>query len=119
MSPDDSKIISTKMETFQFLVTIFACYRPQGCIAKANAATLIKNINSLYNRFTSYQIEFDLIRLGCNLPDIHWKDAAIKGFQNSKLLNEQFLETFDKYKLTQIVDFPTRKQKILDLLLTN
>ena len=39
--------------------------------------------------------------------------------QYSKKLNEEFLDIFDSVKLTQIVEFTTRKKATLDLLLTN
>ena len=54
-----------------------------------------------------------------NLPDIDWKTNTISSHQYPKKLNEDFLNIFDKAKLTQVVHFNTRKNACLDLLLTN
>lgn len=110
-----SEIISIKIETFQKPVIVSACYRPPGSTAATNE-NLIKNIDSICKKYSSTPI---WIGGDFNLPDIQLDNAVIEGCQNSKLLNDQFLEAFDKNKLTQMVDFPTRKRKTLDLLLTN
>ena len=54
-----------------------------------------------------------------NLPDIEWETCSIVGSQNPKILNVQFLELIDNHKLSQVVEFPSRKEATLDLLVTN
>ena len=44
---------------------------------------------------------------------LHYKN------QYSKEINEKFLETFSKCDLQQLVDFPTRRNNILDIVATN
>lgn len=103
---DKSEIISIKIETFQNPVIVSACYRPAGSTAATNE-NLIKNIDSICKKYSSTPI---WICGDFNLPDVQWDNAVIEGCQNTKFLNDQFLEAFDKNKLTQMVDFPTRKQ---------
>ena len=54
-----------------------------------------------------------------NLPDIDWSDESIVGNQYSKQLNQIFLDTLQSCNLDQMVDFPTRKENILDIIFTN
>ena len=54
-----------------------------------------------------------------NLPDIDWSTNSICSHQYPTKLNDEFLETFDTSNLQQIVNFGTRKDKTLDILLTN
>ena len=54
-----------------------------------------------------------------NLPDINWSSGAVEGNQYTNAVNSHFLATFSDVGLTQIVDFPTRGERTLDLFLTN
>ena len=54
-----------------------------------------------------------------NLPDIDWSNNSFVSYQYAKSLNENFLEAFETCALKQLVDFPTRLENTLDLLLTN
>ena len=55
---------------------------------------------------------------GFNLPDINWKDLTIAGSQYTNRLSKSFLEMVADNSLEQLVDFPTRKDNILDIFLT-
>ena len=54
-----------------------------------------------------------------NLPDIDWETKSIIGSQYPKSLNVSFLETLDLCNSDQLVNFTTRKNHTLDLLITN
>ena len=54
-----------------------------------------------------------------NLPDFDWSLKSIVKHQYCKEINEVFLESLDVINAEQIVDFPTRGDNTLDLLLTN
>ena len=53
-----------------------------------------------------------------NLPDINWKSNIISSHQYNKVLNELFLSFLYDGNLDQLVNFPTRKDDTLDILLT-
>jgi hypothetical protein len=50
-----------------------------------------------------------------NMPDIDW----IRGFSPNIYKQDEYLELFSEYNLTQVVDRPTRRDKILDLVLAS
>ncbi len=54
-----------------------------------------------------------------NLPDIDWSTDSIVSHQYTIALNNTFISLFQDMGLQQIVDFPTRGEKTLDLFLTN
>ena len=54
-----------------------------------------------------------------NLPDICWKTQFINGHQNALRINSTFLKLVQDNHLEQVVTFPTRKDHMLDLLLTS
>ena len=54
-----------------------------------------------------------------NLPDIDWLLKGIVKHQYCKEINEVFLESLDVINAEQIINFPTRGDNTLDLLLTN
>ncbi|XP_060567389.1 uncharacterized protein LOC132726133 [Ruditapes philippinarum] len=77
---------------------------------------LFKAISHICNKFKNATI---WIAGDFNLPDINWSNNAINGHQYRKAINEQFLLLEPELGFTQIVDFPTRGDNILDLFLTN
>ena len=54
-----------------------------------------------------------------NLPDINWKNYTTDNHQTNKDINEHFINTINNLNLEQIVKKTTRKNKTLDLFLTN
>ena len=54
-----------------------------------------------------------------NLPDINWTDSNIIGTNYPLSVNSTFLDFVNTFRLTQIVDFPTRLSNTLDIFLTN
>ena len=54
-----------------------------------------------------------------NLPDINWENYTITSHQYKRSINEAFLHLLDTTGLDQIVDFPTRGDRTLDIIMTN
>ena len=54
-----------------------------------------------------------------NLPDINWESYSICSHQYKRAINETFLNLLDTTGLEQMVDFPTRGDNTLDVILTN
>ena len=54
-----------------------------------------------------------------NLPDKEWETMSIACNQNSVPVNSQFMNTVMDVASEQIVDFPTRRENLLDIFITN
>ena len=55
-----------------------------------------------------------------NLPDIEWSTHSIRPSPRYKIsINEAFIDLLDRTGLEQMIDFPTRGDSILDIILTN
>ena len=54
-----------------------------------------------------------------NLPDIDWPTDQVKRHQYSHHINDKFLLTLAGAGLEQVVEFPTRNDNTLDIVLTN
>ena len=54
-----------------------------------------------------------------NLPDIDWETEQITSHQYRQAISESYLRTLAKVGLEQVVNFPTRRDNILDLISTN
>ena len=66
------------------------------------------------------QAKGDMLIIGgdFNCPDIDWPSLSIQGSRNPRILNQTILNIVNKADLEQTVDFPTRKNKVLDLIMT-
>lgn len=54
-----------------------------------------------------------------NLPDIQWTTQTVDNHHYPTSVNMKFLDLIHDNHLEQIVSFPTRKDRVLDLFLTN
>ena len=54
-----------------------------------------------------------------NVPDIHWPSNSIRGNAYPHRVSQRFLDIFHDLALEQMVDFTTRNQNALDLVLTS
>ena len=55
-----------------------------------------------------------------NLPDIEWTTHSIRPSPRYKIsINESFIDLLDRTGLEQMIDFPTRGDNILNVMLTN
>ena len=112
----DCEVIATKIALVkqQPLIVISAYRPPRNDLAYAQS--LCQALRQVVSKFPSatFWISGDF-----NLPDIDWSSESIVGHQYTVALNNCFLSTFHDLGMSQIVDFPTRLDKTLDLFLTN
>lgn len=111
----NTECIAIKIETYQKPVIISAAYRPPNRDVQylGNLANDVKTIISKH-KTNPHWIGGDL-----NLPDIDWSTNSIVRHQYPKALNESFINMMEDTNTEQLIDFPTRKKNILDILLTN
>ena len=103
----------TRRSTSYQKPAIFAsCYRPP---KNTNNEVLFEEIKQP----TSMQRK-NLIWIGgdFSLQDIDWEVKSINNYQYLKQLNERFIDLIDSCSMEQEVNFPTRNQNILELLIT-
>jgi len=110
-----TEIIAVKITTHRQPIIIAACYRPPN-----NEINELKQLTSdLQDLLLQYKNSPYWIGGDFNLPDIDWSLKSIVKHQYSKEMNEVFLESLDIINAEEIVDFPTRGENTLDILLTN
>ena len=108
------KEIKIKKECEMVAIVIFAsCYRPP---KNTNNELLFEEIKRLASRHRKNPM---WIVGDSNFPDIGWEVKSINNYQYPKQINERFIDLIDSCSMEQVVNFPTRKQNTLDLLITN
>ncbi|CAG2232939.1 CD39 [Mytilus edulis] len=97
-------------------LVIISAYRPPNKNDIDYLKQMIIEINELKLKFknSTFWLGGDF-----NLPDIKWSEQNISGSMYSKELNEAFIDMLNNLGIEQMVDFPTRKDNILDLFCTN
>ncbi|XP_066934925.1 uncharacterized protein, partial [Clytia hemisphaerica] len=110
-----SDIVAIKVITYEKPVLVCACYRSPSN-KKEDNKVIINKLNDLLKKHKNNPI---WLAGDFNLPDIDWNSNSIVGNANSDQLNEDFLQLFDQHKMSQHINFNTRKEALLDLLLTN
>ena len=111
----NTECIAVKIETHRKPVVITVAYRPP----KSNLQYLEYLVNDIKTITSKYKASPHWIGGDLNLPDIDWSTNSIAGHQYPKALNESFINMMEDTSMEQLVDFPTRKKNILDILLTN
>jgi len=111
-----AELVATKITTSDKTpLLVISAYRPPSANHEAMTimSNAIRDIALAFPKATLWLVgDF-------NLPDIDWNTVTIKGHQNTKAINENFINMTNDLGLEQIVDFNTRGQNILDLFLTN
>ena len=113
---DSTELISgTVSLSNQKKMTVAAYYRPPNRVDEEYINNTMEEISKLKSR-----CKRNVLVMGgdFNLPDINWVDLTITGNQNPTRVNQSFLDIIADNGLEQQVDFPTRKDKQLDLILT-
>ncbi|VDI47017.1 Hypothetical predicted protein [Mytilus galloprovincialis] len=97
-------------------LVIISAYRPPNKNDIDYLKQMIIEINELKLKFknSTFWLGGDF-----NLPDIKWPEQNISGSMYTKELNEAFIDMLNNLGIEQMVDFPTRKDNILDLFCTN
>ncbi|CAG2232580.1 unnamed protein product [Mytilus edulis] len=95
---------------------IGAFYRPPDKTDDTYLNTVKEEISTIKSK---HQKNIFLIGGDFNLPDINWQEQTITHRQYPTRTSQAFLDTVADNGLEQIVDFPTRKENTLDLILTS
>lgn len=110
-----SEFIACKVEcTGKKPLIVCAAYRPPDN-NRVYMNHLCTDINAVFDKWTDCAFwcgDF-------NLPDINWESETIQGNRNPLEINNCLIDLIHRDNLTQIVNFPTRVNNTLDLLLTN
>ena len=94
---------------------ICSIYRPPN-----NNTTIMDSMcDALENIIQSYPNAIIWIAGDVNLPAIDWQNNTIISTRYNLSINSRLLDLLSDHGLSQIVDFPTRGQNILDIFLTN
>ena len=111
----DTECIAVKIETFKKPVVIVSAYRsPETKLPYLE--NLSRDIKSIISKYEASPI---WIGGDWNLPDIDWSTNTIVSHNYSKQINETAINMVYDCNLDQIIDFPTRKNNTLDIILTN
>ena len=109
------ELLTTEFKANKKKVRISAFYRPPNLIDEDYLETVKQEFQKISKRNKNTVC---IIAGDFNLPDIDWKSLAVTGHQYPSRVNKTFLEVIANNNLEQIVDFPTRKDNTLDLVLT-
>jgi intracellular septation protein A len=78
--------------------------------ASINPGLLVKNMS----RVSDFWIGGDF-----SLPDMNWSSLTVTSNQYSYAMTDTYLDILRNCNVEQIVDFPTRGNKTLDIFLTS
>jgi hypothetical protein len=95
---------------------IAAFYRPPKRVEQPYLDKVYDEISALRSK---YKTAVMIVGGDFNLPDIEWTRPSIIGSQYPLRVNQAFLNLVADSNLEQQVNFPTRKENTLDLILTS
>ena len=109
------EFLAIKIQTHRQPLIIATAYRPPSSTFEY-AGNISKEITKLNTKYKNNPIWFggDM-----NLPDINWETNSVIKHQYLKDINDCFLDTFLSCNLEQIVNFPTRGNNTLEIVVTN
>ena len=114
--PKDIEMISGTVKLLkQKKLSVAAYYRPPKRFDNPYLASTKEEFDKL-KRKTKHNVL--IIGGDFNSPDIDWPTLSIQGNQYPLRLSKTILDLVNDNDLEQIVDFPTRKDKTLDLIMT-
>ena len=97
-------------------ITVAAYYRPPN---RTDEAYLSKTNDEIALLRDKNKRNIFLLGGDFNIPDINWATLQVEGSQYPNRVNQSFLDMTVVNSLEQIVTFPTRKDKTLDLIFTS
>lgn len=115
-SSSDVEMVSGTITAGSKDVTIAAYYRPPNRTDSEYLESTTTEFNTLK---ASAKKNIVIIGGDFNAPDIDWKQLSIAGSQYPAKVSKTFMDITSDNNLEQMVDFPTRKDKTLDLILTS
>jgi hypothetical protein len=112
---DNVELISGKIKSKDKTIVIAAFYRPPNRVEESYLKTAQEEIAAIRHKNKTAVL---IVAGDFNLPDINWSTMSIEGSHYPRRVNETFLNLIADNNLEQQVDFPTRKENILDIILT-
>ena len=97
-------------------ITIISYYRPPNRTDEAYVNKSREEFDSLLGKKRK---NIFLTGGDFNLPDVNWDTLKVEGTQYPAKVTQVFFDMVSDNSLEQMVDFPTRKEKTLDLLFTS
>ena len=111
----EGKFVAAKVLGSKHAIIFAAAYRPPRS-DQTYMDTVNQNLSTLCHKFSNMPI---WIGGDMNLPDIEWETEQLTTNQYMHSISYSFLDTLANTGLQQIVNFPTRNNNTLDVVLTN
>jgi hypothetical protein len=112
----DTELISGSIKLSKNKRATFAAfYRPPSAVSEEYLNQVTTDFQTLHTRNKKNIL---IIGGDFNLPDVNWKRLNFEGHQYPARVNQTILDILSDCGLEQQVDFPTRKENTLDLILT-
>ena len=111
----EGEFVAAKVLGSKHAIIFAAAYRPPRS-DQAYMDTVNQNLYTLCHKFSNmpFWMGGDM-----NLPDIEWENEQLTTNQYTHSISYSFLDTLANTGLQQIVNFPTRNNNTLDVVLTN
>lgn len=97
-------------------MVICGYYRPPDRVDESYLTHSYEEISALQS---TYKKSIFIVSGDFNLPDIQWSDNTTTGHSYPHRVSQNFLDLAHDLSLEQMVDFPTRYENTLDLVLTS
>ena len=111
----DSEIVAAKIINDKQSIVLASLYRPTN-----NDLEYMESLNSAIGQLCKNNPGAVVWIAGdINLNDIEWETHSIASHQYKLAINESFLNLLETAGLEQIVNFPTRGDNTLDVIITN
>jgi hypothetical protein len=111
----DNELVATQIEGKHSNLILLNVYRPTNNDVEYNEK-LCSEIETIVN---DHPKDCIWIAGDLNLPDIDWSSNSVMSHQYTKEISERFILALENSGLQQMIDFPTRICKTLDLFVTN
>ena len=111
----EGKFVAAKELSSKQAIILAVAYRPPRS-DQAYMDTVSRTLSTLCHKFSNMPIW-----IGCeiNLPDIEWETEQLTTNQYTHSISYSYLDTLANTRLQQIVNFPTRNNNTLYVVLTN
>jgi len=112
----DAELVAAKILAGKQSLVVCSFYRPPNNDSSSYMDALTEAITMLSKSDPKAAL---WLAGDANLPDIDWSNDHVRHHQYSHQISDSFLQVLARTGLEQVVDFPTRKDNTLDIVLTN
>lgn len=117
LTSQETELISVKLQLNRAKsIIISSFYRPPNMTEDTYSSAALEELIKLKhdNQKSDFWIGGDF-----NLPDMNWSSLTVTSNQYSYAMTDTYLDILRNCNVEQIVDFPTRGNKTLDIFLTS